>query len=353
MNPLSKLGVVLFASVLLISCSKSDQPAQTGDTGASHGSSVQINGAGSTFVNPIMSKWAAEYATYHPDVHVNYTAIGSGAGIQQVTQGTIDFGATDGPMTDEQLAGSKVGRIIHIPVIMGATVAAYNLPGFTGELKLTPRELADIFLGKITTWNDPAIVKSNPGAQLPSTNILVVHRSDGSGTTYIWTDYLSKVSPEWKTKVGINTSVSWPLGIGAKGNDGVAGMVRQTPGALGYVEMTYADQNGIPYASIQNAAGHFIRPTPEGVTAAAESATVPADFRYSLTNQPGASAYPIAGTTWLLLPVQAKDKARGAALLEFTKWVLGQGQDSAPALHYARLPATLVARVQQSLGQIQ
>ena len=350
---LSKLGVVLLAGVLLTSCSKSDQPAQTGHSGANQGSGVQINGAGSTFVNPIMSKWAGDYATSHPDVHVNYVAIGSGAGIQQVTQGTIDFGATDGPMTDEQLAGSKVGRIIHVPVIMGATVAAYNLPGFTGELKLTPRELADIFLGRITTWNDPAIVKSNPGAHLPGTNILVVHRSDGSGTTYIWTDYLSKVDPEWKTKVGNNTSVSWPAGIGAKGNDGIAGMVRQTPGALGYVEMTYADQNGIPYASIQNAAGHFIRPTPEGVTAAAESATVPADFRYSLTNAAGASAYPIAGTTWLLLPVQAKDKARGAALLEFTKWVLGPGQDSAPALHYARLPAILVTRAQQSLGQIQ
>jgi len=351
MNPLSKLGVVLLASALLISCSKSEQ-ANNGSSGASQGASVQINGAGSTFVNPIMSKWTAEYAEAHPDVHVNYTAIGSGAGIQQVTQGTIDFGATDGPMTDEQIAGSKVGKILHIPVIMGATVAAYNLPGYSGELKLTGQALADIFLGKITSWSDPAIVKSNPGAHLPSTNIVVVHRSDGSGTTFIWTDYLSKVSPEWRSKVGNNTSVSWPAGIGAKGNDGVAGTVRQTPGALGYVEMTYADQNNIPYASIRNAAGQFIRPTPEGVTAAAESADVPADFRYSLTNEPGASAYPIAGTTWLLLPVQAKDKARGTALLEFSKWVLGPGQEFAAGLHYARLPAALVTRVQQSLAQI-
>jgi phosphate transport system substrate-binding protein len=349
MNRLSTLGVVLLASVLFASCSRSEQSAQTANTA----SGVQINGAGSTFVNPIMSKWASDYAEANPKVHVNYTAIGSGAGIQQVTQGTIDFGATDGPMTDQQLAASKVGRIIHVPVIMGATVAAYNLPGFTGELKLTPAALAGIFLGTITKWNDPAIAKANPGAHLPATNILVVHRSDGSGTTYIWTDYLSKVSSEWKSKVGNNTSVSWPGGVGAKGNDGVAGMVRQTPGALGYVEMTYADQNNIPYASIQNAAGNFIRPTPEGVTAAAESADVPGDFRYSLTNAPGPNAYPIAGTTWLLLPVQARDKARGAALLEFTKWVLGPGQGFAPALHYAPLPASLTARVQQSLGTVQ
>lgn len=353
MNRITKIAIALVLSASLMSCSNKEQGANSNTGGAATGGGVQLTGAGSTFVNPLMSKWSAEYATANPNIHINYQAIGSGAGIQQVTMGTVDFGATDGPMTDEQLAGSKVGRIIHVPLIMGATVVAYNLPGFTGELKLTPELLASIFLGKVTKWNDPAIAKVNPGSSLPSTNILVAHRSDGSGTTYIWTDYLSKVSSEWKTKVGNNTSVNWPTGVGAKGNDGVAGMIRQTPGALGYIEMTYADQNNIPYASIQNATGKFVKPSAEGVAAAASSAQIPDDFRFSLTNAPGADAYPIGGTTWLLLPVQSKDKARGAALLAFTHWVLGPGQQYAPALHYAPLPATLVARVEQSLGQVQ
>ena len=351
MNRLLKTALTVVLVAAMASCSNKQEGANP-SAGAA-GGGIQITGAGSTFVNPLMTKWSAEYAAANPNIHINYQAIGSGAGIQQVTTGTVDFGATDGPMTDEQLSGSKVGRILHVPVIMGATVAAYNLPGFTGELKLTPNLLANIFLGKITKWNDRAIAKVNPGSNLPATNILVTHRSDGSGTTYIWTDYLSKVSPEWKTKVGNNTSVDWPAGVGAKGNDGVAGMIRQTPGALGYIEMTYADQNNIPYASIQNAAGKFIRPTAEAVAAAASSGQIPDDFRFSLTNAPGPDAYPIGGTTWVLLPVQSKDKARGAALLAFVRWVLGPGQQYAPALHYAALPASLVTRVEQTLGQVQ
>ena len=343
MNRIVSAGMVLAVAVLATSCSKKESSTTEAKS--------QINGAGSTFVYPIMSKWAAEYAIANPNVQINYQAIGSGGGIRQVSEGTVDFGATDGPMTDEQAAQSKVGAILHVPMVMGATVAAYNLPGVSGELRLTPKILADVFLGTIKKWNDPAIVKANPGAKLPDMAIGVVHRADGSGTTYIWTDYLAKVSPEWKTKVGTNTSVEWPVGVGAKGNDGVAGMIRQTPGALGYVEMTYADQNNIPYASIQNSAGSFVRPTPEGVTAAAASAQVPDDFRYSITNPSGADAYPISGTVWLLLPLNPQDKEKGRVVREFTKWILTTGQGYAPALHYSRLPEALVARVQQSLNQ--
>ena len=312
---------------------------------------VRINGAGSTFVYPIMSKWTAEYAKLKPNVQINYQAIGSGGGIRQASEGTVDFGATDGPMTDEQMTQSKVGKLLHVPIVMGASVAAYNLPGFTGELRLTPTVLANIFLGTVTKWNDPSIVKANPGAPLPTLPIAVVHRSDGSGTTYIWTDYLAKVSPEWKTKVGTNTAVSWPVGIGAKGNDGVAGMVQQTPGAIGYMEMTYAVQNNIPFATIQNAAGAFVKPSPEGVTAAAASAEVPDDFRYSITNPSGADAYPIAGTVWLLVPLNPTDKAKNQVVVDFAKWVISAGQDFAPALNYSRLPAPLATRVAHSLGQ--
>lgn len=344
MNRLTRLVAAALAVSMLSSCTKKEQ--------SSPSAGVRLTGAGSTFVFPLMSKWTAEYTTANPNVQVNYQSIGSGGGIRQVSEGTVDFGATDGPMKDEQIAAATVGKIVHVPVIMGAAVAGYNLPGFTGELKLTSQTLADIFLGKVTQWNDPAIAKANPGAKLPSTKILVAHRADGSGTTYIWTDYLSKVSPEWKSKIGMNTSVEWPTGIGAKGNEGVAGTIQQSPGAIGYIEMIYADQNNIPYASIQNSSGSFVRPSVESVTAAAASAQVPDDFRYSITNPPGKDAYPIAGTVWLLLPVQPKDAERGKALIAFVKWVLGPGQDLAGPLHYSRLPAELVARVVQSLDQV-
>jgi phosphate transport system substrate-binding protein len=344
MSRLTRLATAIFVLALSLSCTKKEQ--------SNPAAGIQITGAGSTFVFPLMSKWTAEYTAANPNVHVNYQSIGSGGGIRQVSEGTVDFGATDGPMTDEQITSSTVGRILHVPVIMGAAVAAYNLPGFTGELKLTPTVLADIFLGKITQWNDPAIAKANAGAKLPSTKILVAHRADGSGTTYIWTDYLSKVSPEWKSKIGTSTSVQWPAGIGAKGNEGVAGTIQQSPGAIGYIEMIYADQNHIPYASIQNSAGSFVRPSVESVTAAAASAQVPDDFRYSLTNPSGKDTYPIAGTVWLLIPAQPKDPERARAVTAFVKWVLGPGQDLAGPLHYSRLPAELVARVQQSLNPI-
>ena len=344
MNRLTRLVTAVLAIAFLSSCTKKEQSSPA--TGA------QITGAGSTFVFPLMSKWTAEYTAANPTVQVNYQSIGSGGGIRQVSEGTVDFGATDGPMSDEQLSSSSVGRILHVPVIMGAAVAGYNLPGFTGELKLTSTVLANIFLGKVTQWSDPAIVAANPGATLPSTRIQVVHRADGSGTTFIWTDYLAKVSPEWKSKIGTNTSVQWPTGVGAKGNEGVAGMIQQSPGSIGYIEMIYADQNKIPYASIQNSAGSFVRPSAESVTAAAASAQVPDDFRYSITNPAGKDAYPISGTVWLLLPVQSKDPARGKALVAFVKWILGPGQDLAGPLHYSRLPTSLIARVQQALDQM-
>jgi phosphate transport system substrate-binding protein len=343
MNRIARAALVLALVIFVASCTKKNEPPPTP-------AKTQVNGGGSTFVYPIMSKWAEEYAKSKENAAINYQALGSGAGIRQVSEGTVDFGATDGPMSDEQLAQSKVGAILHVPIIMGATVAAYNLPEYTGELKLTPSALANIFLGKITKWNDPAIARSNPGQTLPATGIVVVHRSDGSGTTYIWTDYLSKVNPAWKAKVGTNTSVEWPKGVGAKGNDGVAGMVKQTPGALGYVEMTYADQNNIPYASIQNASGAFIRPSPEGVTAAAASAKIPDDFRYSLTNPAGKDAYPIAGTVWLLIPANPTNAEHRAVVVDFANWILTSGQEFAPALHYSKLPPELVSRVQQSLG---
>jgi len=311
-----------------------------------------INGAGSTFVNPIMSKWSSEYHKLHPNVEINYQSIGSGGGIRQVIEGTVDFGASDGPMTDGQLANSKVGKILHVPVVMGADVPAYNLPGVSGDLKFTPDALAGIFLGKILKWNDKAIAGVNPGVSLPDKDIVVVHRSDGSGTTYIWTDYLSKISPEWKGAVGTGTSVKWPVGIGQKGNEGVAGTIRQLAGSIGYIELTYAQENKIAFGSVQNSAGSFVKASPESVTAAAATAQIPADYRYSITNAPGKDAYPISGTTWILLPEQPKDGSKGKILLDFTHWILGDGQNLAAGLNYSRLPSTLVSRLDTSLKAI-
>src|SRR3954471_7258985 len=261
---------------------------------------TQINGAGATFPYPIYSKWFAEYNKLHPDVQINYQSIGSGGGIRQVTNRTVFFGATDGPMTQDQLLAAP-GKILHFPTVLGADVPVYNLPGVSAELKFTGPVLADIFLGKVTKWNDPQIAKINAGVNLPATDITVVHRSDGSGTTYIFVDYLSKVSQEWKSKVGVATSVNWPVGVGGKGNEGVAGLVQQTPGSIGYVELIYALQNKISYGSVQNAAGEFVKASEAGVTRAAAAATIPPDFRVSITNAQGAGAYPISSFTWLLL----------------------------------------------------
>ena len=314
---------------------------------------VRINGAGATFPNPIYSKWVSEYNKLHSNVEINYQSIGSGGGIQQVTAGTVFFGATDGPMTDEQLKAAP-GALMHFPTVLGAVVPVYNVPGVTSELKFTGSLLADIFLGKVTKWNDPAIAKLNPGAKLPATAITVAHRSDGSGTTYIWVDYLSKVSPEFASKVGVKTSVNWPTGVGGKGNEGVSGLVTQTPGSIGYVELIYALQNKISYGSVQNAAGEFVKATVEGVTmaAAAASAKMPADFRVSITNAPGKSVYPISSFTWMLLYEDAKDKAQAKAMVDFMKWALGDGQKYCADLGYAPLPAAVVKLELAALAKI-
>ncbi len=300
---------------------------------------TKLNGAGATFPYPIYSKWFSQYHDQHPDIEINYQSIGSGGGIRQVTAGTVDFGASDGPMTDDQLAASKT-KIIHLPTVLGSVVPAYNIPGFKGELKFTPELIAGIYLAKITSWNDPAIAKVNPGVSLPNQTIIVVHRSDGSGTTYIFTDYLSKVSSDWKNQVGKGTSVSWPAGeIGAKGNEGVAGMIRQMDGAFGYVELIYALQNNITYGSVKNSAGNFVKASLDSTTAAAASMkTMPADFRVSITNAPGKDAYPISSFTWLLVPADWKDKNKQKIFVDFLTWMLDQGQTMTAQLNYAPLP---------------
>lgn len=309
-------------------------------------------GAGATFPYPIYSKWFAEYNRAHPDVRINYQSIGSGGGIRQLLAGTVDFGASDGPMTNEQLAQSRV-RILHIPTVLGSVVPAYNLPGVRAELKFTPQVLAGIYLGKITTWNDKAIAAANPGVNLPGERIIVVHRSDGSGTSYVFTDYLSKVSPEWASRVGRNTSVKWPVGLGAKGNEGVAGMIRQMPGSIGYVELIYALQNRIAYGSVRNAAGAFVKASLQSTTAAAASMkAMPADFRVSITNAPGRDAYPISTFTWLLVPARSNNPAKTRVLVDFLNWMLNQGQQQASQLTYAPLPQTVAAKVHVAVKQI-
>jgi phosphate transport system substrate-binding protein len=311
-----------------------------------------LNGAGATFPYPIYSKWFSEYNKLHPEVQINYQSIGSGGGIRQVLNGTVDFGASDGPMSDEQLAQSKT-KILHIPTVMGAVVPAYNVPGISGEVKFTPEALAGIFLGKITNWNDPALAKSNPGVSFPNQPIIVIYRSDGSGTTFIFTDYLSKISKDWSNSVGKNTSVHWPIGMGGKGNEGVAGQVRQLQGSIGYVELIYAVQNKITYGSVRNAAGNFVKATLEGVTEAAASAkAMPADFRVSITNAPGKTAYPISSFTWLLIPVQAKDPKKGKIIADFLNWMVTDGQKMTNQLSYAPLPESVVEKVKAAIKQI-
>ncbi len=312
-----------------------------------------INGAGATFPNPIYSKWFSEYNKLHPDVAINYQSIGSGGGIQQITKETVFFGASDGPMTDEQLKAAPA-PILHFPTVLGAVVPVYNITGVSSDLKFTGQLLADIYLGKITKWNDAAIVKANPGVKLPATDITVVHRSDGSGTTYIWVDYLSKMSPEFQSKVGVKTSVNWPTGVGGKGNEGVAGLVTQTPGAIGYVELIYALQNKISYGSVQNAAGELVKASVQSVTAAAAgaAANMPADFRVSITNAPGKGVYPISSFTWLLLYENPKDKAQGKIMTEFVKWALTDGQKYCAELGYAPLPPSIVKMEMAALAKI-
>ena len=319
---------------------------------ATAGGAQKLNGAGATFPNPIYSKWFSEYSAQHPGVQINYQPIGSGGGIRQVTAGTVDFGATDGPMTDAQLKESKV-KIQHIPTVLGAVVPIYNLPGVNAELKFAPDVLADIYLGKIANWGDPRIAKDNPGVKLPSTDIIVTHRSDGSGTTFIFTDFLSKVSPEWKTSVGANTAVDWKKGLGGKGNEQVAGLVRQLPGSIGYVELIYAIQNKIPYGSVRNASGQFVKASIEGVAASAAAAkTIPADYRVSITNEPGRNVYPISSFTWLLIPTPGQDPAKAKVLKDFLNWMLDHGEAEAASLYYAPLPASVQTKVKATLAQM-
>lgn len=311
-----------------------------------------LTAAGATFPYPIYSKWFSEYHNQHPNVAINYQSIGSGGGIRQVLEGTVDFGASDGPMTDEQLGQAKI-PIFHIPTVLGAVVPAYNVPGVTGDLKFSPQVIANICLGKITNWNDPAIAQDNPGVRFPDKPIVVVHRSDGSGTNYIFTDYLSKVSPQWQKQVGKGTSVKWPVGLGAKGNEGVAGMIKQQEGAFGYVELIYAIQNHIGYGWVKNAADKWVKGSLEGATAAAGSVKeMPADFRVSITDPPGATAYPIASFTWLLIPSRFGDHAKGQAVVDFLNWMVDKGEPMTVSLDYAPLPKNVAAKVKARIKEI-
>ena len=342
--------VLVVISLLCLSCAPEGSAPQ--QSGAAPGGAVQINGAGATFPYPLYSKWFDEYGKTHSNVRINYQSIGSGGGIKQLSAQTVFFGATDGPMTDEQLK-SAPGPIVHLPMVLGGVVPVYNVSGPTRELKFTGALLADIYLGKVKRWNDPQIAKLNPGVKLPPTEIAVVHRSDGSGTTYIWTDYLCKVSPEFKEKVGVATSVNWPAGVGAKGNEGIAGLVSQTPGAIGYVELIYALHNKIAYGAVQNKSGLFVLASLETVTAAAANAQIPEDFRVSITNADGPLAYPISSFTWLLLYQNSTDKTRTAAMVEFLGWALTDGQKLAPDLGYAPLPKPVVEKEVQAIRKIQ
>jgi phosphate transport system substrate-binding protein len=312
-----------------------------------------LTGAGATFPNPIYSRWFSEYAASHPGVQINYQSVGSGAGIRQVSQKVVDFGASDGPMSDQQIADSKV-KLLHIPTVLGAVVPVYNIPGVSQDLNFSPDVIADIYLGHLTNWNDPRIAKDNPGIKFPDHQILPVYRSDGSGTTYIFTDYLSKVSVDFQSNVGKGTSVRWPVGIGAKGNEGVAGLVHQSPYSFGYVELIYAVQNKMPYGQVKNAAGKFVKASTDGVTAAAAAASknMPADYRVSITNAAGATSYPIASFTWLLIPIQSADPVKGKILNDFLHWMLDHGEAEAAGMTYAPLPAPVAARVRQTINQI-
>ncbi len=312
----------------------------------------KLTAAGATFPYPIYSKWFSEYSAAHPGVEINYQSIGSGGGIRQVTAGLVDFGASDMPMTDDMLASSKV-KLIHIPTVLGADVPAFNVPGVS-DIKFSGEVLADIYLGKIVNWSDPRIAKDNPGVKLPDQKITVVHRSDGSGTSFIWTDFLCKVSPEWAAGPSKGTSPSWPVGVGGKGNEGVAGLVRQLPGAIGYIELIYALQNNISYGEVKNASGNWVKASIEGVTAAAASIKqMPADYRISITNAPGAASYPISSFTYLLIPVHSADPVKGKIIKDMLSWIVKSGESETSALSYAPLPASLVEKELKTIYALQ
>lgn len=319
---------------------------------------LSVTGAGATFPYPMYSKWFNEYHKLHPDIEINYQSLGSGAGIKQVTEGTVDFGASDSPMDDTQLAEFKTKRgcdVLHFPTVMGAVVPTYRIPGVTSELNFTGEALAGIFLGKITKWNDPAIASANPGVKLPTNEIVVVHRGEPSGTTFIWVDFLSKISSEWKTKVGAKTAVNWPVGLGAKGNEGVSGQIQQTENTIGYVELIYAIQNKMTYGKVKSHDGMFVKADLASVTAAAAGAAsnMPDDFRVSITNAPGKGAYPISSFTWLLVPDKIKDPGKKKAIKDFLTWMLGPGQKLSAPLAYAELPKSVVAKEEKAISKIQ
>ncbi len=313
-----------------------------------------LTGAGATFPNPIYSRWFNEYSQQHPNAHINYQSVGSGAGIRQVSQKTVDFGASDGPMTDQQLGESKV-KLFHIPTVLGAVVPVYNVPGVTGDLKFAPEVIAGIYLGKITKWDDANIQHDNPGVKLPDHQILPVYRSDGSGTTYIFTDFLSKVVPDFQQQIGRGTSVKFPVGIGQKGNEGVAGMVKGSPFTFGYVELIYAEQNKMPFGYVRNHDGKYLKASTEGVTAAAaaQAKNIPADYRVSITNAPGPASYPISSFTWLLIPQHWDDQAKGKVMVDFLNWMLDHGEGEAASMTYAPLPKPVLDRVRQTVKSIQ
>lgn len=349
-----KIAALMF---FVAGCSKegANGSGTASSTTSSSSQSVALTGAGATFPYPIYSKWFSDYATA-TGVKINYQSIGSGGGIRQLSEGTVDFGASDSPMSDDELSKAKGGPILHFPTVLGADVITYNLPGVTGALKFTPAAIADIFSGRVKKWNDTRIASLNPGVTLPAQDILVVHRSDGSGTTYIFTDYLSTAVPSWKTSVGKGKEVKWPVGLGAKGNEGVSGQVKQTPGAIGYVELAYAKQNNLPIAAIRNKSGQFIAASVEAVTAAAAGVAkglpTDTDYRLSIVDAPGAGAYPISSFTWLLVYQHQRDPVKGKKLVDFLDWALTEGEKSAPTLDYAPLPAEMAAAVKARVATI-
>jgi len=342
--------------LLAVACAKENASnSSTASSTATTSGSVDLTGAGATFPYPIYSKWFSDYAA-QKGVKINYQSIGSGGGIRQLSEETVDFGASDSPMSDDEMSKAKGGPVLHIPTVLGADVVTYNVPGVTAPLKLTPEVIAGIFSGNIKKWNDTRIASLNSGVTLPSSDILVVHRSDGSGTTYIFTDYLSTAVPSWKASIGKGKEVKWPVGIGAKGNEGVAGQVKQTPGAIGYVELAYAKQNNLPIAAVRNQAGQFVVASVAGVTAAAagvaKSLPENTDYRLSIVNAPGADSYPISSFTWLLVYKQQKDAAKGQKLVDFLNWALTEGEQSASSLDYAPLPTDMAAKVKARVATV-
>jgi phosphate transport system substrate-binding protein len=354
MKKLSISSIILLSAALVLTSLVAFHSSASNAAPVPAPDAVMLNGAGATFPYPIYSKWFSDYNKIHSSIEINYQSIGSGGGIRQLLSGTVDFGASDAPMNDEQLGQAKT-KILHFPTVLGAVVPTYNIAGISQALNFTGELLANIYLGKITKWNDPEIIKYNEGVNLPPQDIVVVHRSEGSGTTYVWTDFLSKVSPEWQSKVGRNVSVNWPVGLGNKGNEGVTGLVKQTPGSIGYVELIYAIQNQIPYGQVRNASGVFVKADLAGVTAAAASYAkdMPEDFRISITNAPGKAAYPIASFTYLLIPTKIEDANKKEIIKNFLVWMLNDGQKDAEPLSYARLPKEVVAKELKQISQIQ